>query len=210
MAPKNVTMHETRWSRIHEDRESGSRFVESRFRDGSATITLKELTNEWHKWSAEERLDFCRSFLWAQVPDRQDILRFVIDNGDHNEWATIASMVPLELPPDESIRTLKNWCTSCEVGRGSNYYQAVALTGNPEAHSILQDCLRRILATNGLMDSVDFNWVAYDATCCVEYILKLNDNSEICRKVYDLLSSHPCQSIREQVEYRLTKYFSSI
>jgi hypothetical protein len=199
MWTENDIIRETRWSRVYAKPDKPRyRYIESRFRDGTASITLDELQRDWHKWPEDEKIDFCRSLVWAQVPDRKDILRYLIDHGDHCTWAAIALLVALELPSHESIPALKRWCESCDVGRGANYYQAIAQTGDPEAHDILTSCFHRIWNSDGLMDNADFgNWVAYDAICCVEYLLELNEAPEPFRTVFETLKSHPCDRTRK-------------
>jgi hypothetical protein len=206
MWSKNDLIRETRWSRVYGDKSH--QYRESRFRDGSATITLEELKHDWHKWPEGEKIDFCQSLVWARIPERKDILRFVIDHGDHYTWSAIALLVAMELPPCESVPPLRMWCQSCDVGSGANYYQAVAKTGDPEAHDILKRCFHRVWNSNGLMDNADFcNWVASDAICCVEYLLELNEEPEPFRTVFETLKSHPCKATREAAERRLSKYF---
>jgi hypothetical protein len=209
MWSKNDIIRETRWSRVYAKADKPRhQYLESRFMDGSATITLEELQRDWRKWPEDEKIDFCQSLVWAPTPERKDILRFVIDHGDHRAWSAIALLVALELSPQESVPALRRWCESCEVGRGANYYQAVAKTGDPEAHDILKRCVHRIWKTDGLMEDAEFcNWVAYDAICCVEYLLELNEDRDDLRSFFQALKTHPCKATRRDARRRLAKYF---
>jgi hypothetical protein len=128
----------------------------SHFSDGDATITLDELRRDWHNWPALERIDFCQSFCnSARVPERVDILRFIVAHGEHDSWSAIALSVAQELPLEESLPVLRLWCQTCEVGCGANYYQAVALTGDPEAHALLKKCFERTWQSSRLLDTTD-------------------------------------------------------
>jgi hypothetical protein len=202
---------ETRWSRVYRAGEYG-RYIQSRFDDGTATVTLDELRRDWHSWPELERVDFCQSFsLWGDaVPDRDNILRFLVASGDHRTWPSIAQAVARELPAEESIPTLRRWCETCGVGRGANYYQAVALSSPPEAHAILRGCLARVAADPGLMfASEELNWAAHDAVCCLKYLLYLGEPAEEFRTLYASLKAHPCPAVREDVARWLGDRFES-
>jgi hypothetical protein len=211
MWTKNDIIRETRWSRVYAKPDKPRHhYHESRFRDGTATITLDELQHDWDKWPEAEKIDFCQSLVWLQIPERKDILRFLVGHGDCCAWSAIALLVALDLPPHEAVPALGMRCQSCEVGSGANYYQAIAKTGDPEAHEILKRCFQRIWNSDGLMDDADFcNWVAYDAICCVEHLLELNQEPEPFRTVYETLQTHPCKGTREATERRLAKYFGA-
>src|SRR5262245_60424430 len=120
---------ETRWSRHYSKKpERRQHYGESRFMDGSATITLAELEAHWSEWPDHERMDFSHAFgTWGQkVPERLAILRFLVANGDHQHcWWAIALPVGRELPPEESVPILRRWCESAEVGSAANYFQAI-------------------------------------------------------------------------------------
>jgi hypothetical protein len=202
---------ETRWTRIYalKDGEAGG-YVVSRFLSGDATITVAQLGREWHTWSVADRIDFCQSFSAGgdSVPERTNILRYVAIHGDHICWPAIANAVARHLPHDESMPILRAWCQTCSVGHGANYYQAVALTADPDAHDLLKKCFARTWLSTGLMDDADFmNWVAYDALCCVRSLLELNEDPTPYRSAYETLKLHPCRSLREDAQRWLCKYF---
>ena len=50
--------NETRWSRHYKSPDGKRGYRESKFMDGSASITLGQLQVEWPSWNASERLDF--------------------------------------------------------------------------------------------------------------------------------------------------------
>ncbi len=167
-------------------------------------------TRDWGKWSPSEQLDFANSFRWCKTPEREDILRFLIQGGDHSIWSTIALQVAKKLPTEESVPVIAQWAKSCRVGRGANYYQAIARTNSPEAHSILKDAYECILGTDGLMAPADFcNWIACDLISCIQSLLELDENPNAFRGIYDKLKHHSTESAQYQVRRRLAKYFEN-
>ncbi len=186
------------------------RYSESRFMDDSATVTLAELQRDWNAWPKHEKVDFAQSFsAWGRIAEREPILRFLVAHGDHEtSWPSIAQSVACEFPVVESVPILRRWCESCQVGHGANYYQAIALTGDPEAHVILSACIHRIWTTPGLMDNARFvNSIAFDAVCCLQYLLKLGEDPGQFRTAYAALTSHPCEQIRDRASRWLSEYF---
>ena len=55
---KMKLVRETRWHREYALEEPNHLFQESKFADGSASVTLEELEKEWPTWSEWERIDF--------------------------------------------------------------------------------------------------------------------------------------------------------
>jgi hypothetical protein len=210
MWPKYELIHETRWTRTYAVGEK-SQYVQSRFQDGDATITLAELEREWPTWSLLERIDFCQSYCnSARMPERADVLRFVVAHGDHICWPAIALSVARELPLEEAMPALRSWCLTCQIGRGANYYQAVAHTGDPQAHELLKRCLGRTWGSDGLLDDGDsLNWTGYDAVCCLQHLLELGEDPEQYRAQYDALNTHTRQNVREYTQRWLARYFAS-
>jgi len=89
-----------------------------------------------------------------------------------------------------------------------NYYQAIALTGDAEAHAILKSCFSRIWDTAGLMDDAKFiNWIALDAIWCIKELLELAEDPEPYRPAYGALIGHSCKRVTEQAESCLSEYF---
>jgi hypothetical protein len=169
---------------------------------------LTELTRDWQHSPDHEKVDFCQSFAHAKTRERKAILRFLIQNGDHRTWPAIALLVARELPVGESFEAIQQWCQSCDVGRGANYYQAIAQTQAPGAQDVLRACLDRVWRAEGLMDNdTGCNWPAYDAVCCVEYLVELGQDPESLRHHYDRLTSHACEATRKQTRRSLAQYF---
>ena len=205
--------YETRWTRHYSKKpHRRMRYSESRFMDGSATITLAELERDWAKWTDSEKMDFSHSFAtWGRdVPERAEILRFLVANGDHEScWWAIAMSIAIEFPVEESVPVIRAWCESSKVGHAANYHQAIALTGDPTAHAILEAGFRRTWNTPGLMNDDEFiNQIASDAIWCMKHMLELAEDPERFRAAYVALTGHPCQRVRDQTGRWLSEHFA--
>ena len=206
---QNLTLvRETPWLRHYTEGQVGT-FVDSRFRDGSATITLAELKRQWPRWTSAERSDFCLAFWHGDVPERCDILRFLIENGDSSNHCMLALQIAVHLPAEESVPILIRWCEATTIGQGANFLQALGMTKSDEAAEVLQRRLARTWSRSDLMEEVDFcNWTAYDAICCMEALLRLGADPESLRAQYDQLLAHPFARTRAQAEQHLSEFFN--
>ena len=197
--PQESLYEDSRWSRQYRSADGRHVRFESRFQDGTATVTLSELETEWPRWNQH-----CA----ADVPDRAEILRLLIKNGDHSVWSLIASNVAMFLPATETVPFLKQRCLTAKVGEGANYFQALALTKGSDGLDFLRDCFTRVWNTDGLLDDADFcNWVAHDAIWCINYMIELGEDAASLRSAYETLKSHTCASTREQAQKWLSKHF---
>lgn len=206
---QNLTLvRETPWLRHYAGDQVGT-FVDSRFRDGSATISLAELKRRWPRWTSSERNDFCLAFWHGDVPERCDILRFLIQNGDSTNHSLLALQIAVHLPAGESVPILARWCKTSAIGEGANFFQALGMTKCEEAADTLQWCLARIWSRSDLMEEADFcNWTAYDAICCTEALLRFGADPESLRSHYDQLLAHPFARTRTQAEQHLSEFFN--
>jgi len=200
---------ETRWSRLYQSADGRCTRFESRFLDGTATVTLGELQEEWPRWNEHERLDFCQAFACgADVPGRENILRFLVRHADHIVHSTVALSVAMWLPAREAVSILKEWCLTGEVGQCANYFQALALTKDPAALDFLRECFRRVWNSEGLMATADFqNWIASDAMWCIKNMVELGEDTDALRPAYETLKTHPCPGTREQTQSWLSEHF---
>jgi hypothetical protein len=64
--PEMSLVSETRWSRRYRSADGRFERFDSRFLDGTATVTLNEVQAEWPRWNEQEKLDFSHAF--AVVP----------------------------------------------------------------------------------------------------------------------------------------------
>jgi hypothetical protein len=206
---QNLTLvRETRWLRHYKGGRFGS-LVDSRFRDGSAAITLTELAEQWPDWNGSERQDFCLAFMHGDVPERRDILRYLIRNGDSSHHATIALPIAIHLLSEESFPILKQWCETAPIGKGANFFQAMGMTKSADAAEVLQRCLARVWASPDLMDTSDFcNWTAFDAICCMAALLHMGVDPESLRPQFEQLKTHPFSRTRTQAEQHIGEFFT--
>ncbi len=201
-------VNETRWSRHYSMEELQTKLYESKFADGSANISLEELKSEWPTWSQSERMDFCQAVTQAKFAHLPELLRFVMAEGNIETWSAIANIAAKVLPPEVSVPFITNACLKAPVGKGAKFYQALALTRAPETIPTLHKSLDRIWADRQLMkDDTLFDWAAYDATCCLEYLLQLGDKSPKITEKYKILIQHPHNLSRQNAISRLGPFF---
>lgn len=207
MSAKYTLVKETRWTRTYATADNRCTSIHSRFIDGTAAIELEELVGVWANWSAEEKLDFCQSYSCACLSDSAPILRFIVANGDHNTWSTIALSVSSHLPPNEAIAILREWCSSSlDVVPAANYFQALANAGDPEAHVILNCRLGQLLSKAGLMDG-SRNLIALDVVWCIHELLEIGEDLDSLRPTFEMLKNHPCETTRRQTMRWLAAHF---
>ena len=200
---------ETRWHREYEMEEPGHFFHESRFRDGSATITLPELKEQWGGWSDRERIDFCQELREAGCQEFPDVLRFIMANGEPQHWSGIALYIVRRLPADETIPFLLDAYPKFDSHRASNIIQALAMCGAPEAHKILRHHLQKLWAYPDLFtEAKHINVTAAAAIHCLQHLLDLGEPAEEFRDKYEALLRHPTKSNRQMVQNSLTKHFT--
>jgi hypothetical protein len=203
----NMTLvRETRWSRDYRNADGSERFMDSRFRDGTASITLDKIRRDWNHWSEHERIDFSQSYVHCQAADRADIVRFLIVNASHSVWSCTAATIAMILPSEESLPFLQQCCETCDVGSGANYFQALWLTKSPSAIKVLYTSLDRIWNAPDLMEPDRFcNFIAFDAIWCIDALLRLGEDPEVLRDRYNTLKTHP--TMRERAIKWLAEYF---
>ena len=203
---------ERRFSRSYDLKERKLGAIVSRFMDGSACITATELQAEWHRWSEDDRLDFCQSCPWLQdQTDFADMLRFVMQHATPREWSAVALEVATRLPVEEAFDILVRTLRSVEIGRASNIAQAIAITKHPLAEATLRQHLNNVWQHEKLWDNDTFlNWVAYDATTCIAHLIELGaPSSDFAEKVRQL-AKHPCAKNQDSCRSRLTKHYDGL
>lgn len=171
----------------------------SRFMDGSASMDVAELQREWPALTETDRLDFCQGCSWLRdQPDLPDMIRFVLQQAGPKEWSAIALPVASHLPRDEAFDRLYRALHLVGIGRAANITQAMALTKHPEAEPALRHHLAAILAHDGLWDDAEFvNWVAFDATTCIDHLIGLGAAPVDFEEPVRRLASHACDRNRD-------------
>jgi hypothetical protein len=200
---------ERRWTRTYASNESKLSSVVSRFMDGSATITFREFAQEWPTWSDPERHDFCSACSWLhQQSDYPDILRFIMQHGDHDDWSEIANSVGTCLPQSEAFDLLTRALRSSDLSGACNISQGISLTKHPEAEGVLRAHLDALWSHPSIWDDDDFNnWFAYGATCCIEHLIALGAPPEDFVERVRELAQHPCARNRDSCRRFLAKHF---
>ncbi len=200
---------ETRWSRHFEDPLMEMKVTESKFRDGSASISLNDLRMGWSLWSQEEQQDFSHAVTEATFDYLPDVYRFIMKHGDVDCWGAIAAWVPRKVSEEEALDWLSSIIQDVPLGKGEKFYQAMALTKSDSAKELLRRCLNEIWGEKTLLSEDEyFDNAAQDAVCCMEAMLQLGVQSADFRQKYDLLSQHPVTINRQAAIHKLSKYFS--
>lgn len=198
---------ETRWAR-HYEMDEQTKLYESKFADGSATITVNQLVDEWGTWSVVERADFCQAVTQAKFPQLPDILRFIMEQGDMATLELVANSIARNLPQEESAPFLTDVCKTVPVGKGAKFYQALALSRPAFVRDTLMACLNRTWADERLLSEDEvFDWVANDAVCLIEYLVQLGQNPNTLADKYKVLVRHPNNINKQSAITRLSQFF---
>jgi len=182
---------ETRWSREYQYPDGTNALIDSRFRDGSAKISFRQLSAEWGTWSDHDKIDFCQSFAHYRGRGFAKVLRFIIANGNDFVWQTIALPVALTLPTSEAVAFLCCRIENSEIGKRANYFQGCWITRSNDTVPILKNALDQIWDSAALMMPDSFcNWVTYDAIWCIDALVRLGEPTEQLSPRYKQLTRH--------------------
>lgn len=184
-------------------------FMDSKILEGTASITFEELKEPWPDWNDSERRAFCGcGLIYLQTPDVPDMLRFVMEHCDMDDWSAISLPIAANLPLKESVPFLTKACHEAPFGHAANFYQALARTQAPESRKMLRAHLEE-LWKHPKFPKGGFNGLAHEAACCVTHLLELGDKSLDLEEKYRTLLSHPAEIVREHTRNMTSKYFSA-
>ena len=201
---------ERRWMRVFRDAERKVEWSVSRFMDDSASITLEELRNGWNRWPEYDRQDLCEGASWLSGHvEFSAMLRFVLEEATPRELSCIASCAAAHLPRDEVFEFFLRTLGSTSIGEASNFVQALAITKHPWAIGAIRDRLELVWAHPGLwQDDLFSNRVAFEATVCIEYLLKLGSDPRVLEEQVRALSEHVCSGNRRTCINYFGQYYS--
>ncbi|HXI73603.1 MAG TPA: hypothetical protein VNN22_24940 [Verrucomicrobiae bacterium] len=203
---------ESRFSRHYQSDDAKLVVVDCRFLDGSASITAVELERDWASWTKDLRIDFCQQcrHLFGQS-DFPEMLRFVMQHGSSEHWAAIALRVADHLPQQEAFDFLVQALQQAEIGRSSNITQGISATKHPSAETVLRKQLGLIWEHPALWDDSTFlNWVASDATNCINRLIEVGVSPADFAEQAQRLSQHVCSRNRDSWNRRLSKHYPEI
>jgi len=189
---------ETAWSRRYAHPDGKRVTINSRFEDGSASLTLPQLRAGWIHWSESEKIDLCQNFSWlSKQADFPEMIRFIMREGSWQVWAAVALQVATQLPQEEAFMLLSSALQATPLGSRSNVVQALARTRHP----LVPDLIGRVLlelrsSAEFLSDDPFVNWIALSATWCIEHLLDLGARPEALEDAVRSLSDHPCSENR--------------
>jgi hypothetical protein len=201
---------ERKFARLFSEQDKKGGVLISRFMDGSAGITLAELSQNWSKWERVDKVDFCQGCSWlAGQEDFPDLLRYVMKHGQLDDWSGIALQVARELPQNEAFRFLNDALQAAGPGRGSNLTQGLAHTKHPAAASVLCDHLHATMSHPLVWEDDRFlNWIAYDAITCINHLIEeLGAAPSDFEPQVRRLSEHVCERNRRSCVNFLSKHY---
>lgn len=200
---------ESRFLRSYDNKEAKLGTVVSRFMDGTAEISLFELKEAWPQWSRLERYDFTSAAGWLHDhPEFADMMRFVLEEGNQDDFSAVALQVASALPTDEAFQRLSAILQGMPIGKSANIGQAIAHTKHADAPDLLREHLRKTLGDSRLLDPDDFlNWVTYDAICCIEHLLELGLSTSEFEDDVRRINRHPSSKTIDSLRRRLAKWY---
>jgi hypothetical protein len=203
-------VEETRWSRIYRHPTTGRILRISRFMDGSASMSLDGLRENWPKWTPDERHAFSRNAAWLRnQADFPNMLRFMMDGGDKGVWVEIALSVAKEIPQEEAFDLLSNALHATEVRDSTNILQGLAETRHPLALGLIRTRLDMAMTLSEIWhDEPGYNRLASAAICSIEDILDLGGNPADFEQIVRALAEHPSPGTRDICRQRLRSRYS--
>lgn len=201
---------ESRFIRYYHNHEHNVGAEISRFMDGTAEISFRELKELWPGWSPVERRDFISASHWLhEHPEFADMMRFVMDHGDQDDCSAVALQVAGALPRDEAYQRLTDVLEKSPIGKRANLTQGIAHTKHPEAAKCLREQLELILADPRIMKPDNFlNRVTYDAICCIAHLIEIGCSPEEFESEVRRLNQHPSKGTRDSLRPHLGKWFT--
>jgi len=198
---------EGRWLVEVED-DKGQVVIVSKLFLGTAFLSLEDLKQEWSTWSEDEKISFCQALREARYDNLDDYLRFVIGNGDYYVLSTLALTMSQNLPEDEVVPFLLRNIEETELGAGSNFLQALALSKHGDALPIIKDRLNRLIQHPRFSDIPEWtgdynNPIAHQAALCIKYLLELGVSQNEIIDAIKLLQNHASPSIKADIKRAL-------
>jgi hypothetical protein len=202
---------ESRFTRFYrlEDLTKGWCQV-SRFMDGSSSMSIEQLQNEWPNWTDWQQADFCQSMAWLHKQrDFPDMLRFIMRHGTFKEWTAIAGLIATTLPCEEAFAFLLHELQVVSTGNKTSLIQAVAITKHPDVKAELRRQLRMVWDDPAMWDDDSFlNWVAHDAEECIRNLIELGASPDDFANQVRRLSKHVCAGNRDSCRRWGSRYYS--
>jgi hypothetical protein len=202
---------ERRFVRTYSSSDGRQRTDVSRLADGSVSIELDVLRNEWAVWSATDKRDFCTAIggLHGRA-EFADMLRFVMDVGDPEHWSAIALWISHALPREEAFIRLRDHLARLP-SHTANITQAIAHTRHGDAEDLLRRHLANLWSNPQLwLDDAFLNWTAFDATCCISHLLELGAPAPAFENQVRELTRHACAGNRDSCATFLHEYYDWI
>ena len=189
-------IRENRWFKVFE-MQAGVQARVSKFMTDELTIRATELKDEWVSWSESERLAFAQAFSVKREITREDeeILDFIIHNGDELLWSSIASCLTRHSNKKMVLRFLTDRLSSRLESR-ANFLHALSMLGDREAIpavKVLHDRLAIDLFKQGARAN---DWLILDFVVSCSTLNTLEDTKAYCQEIEPFLN-HPNEHVRK-------------
>jgi len=208
--------YETRFKRHYIQRgpDSEGDIDVSRFVDGSATVTLEQLKEEWSTWTDADRADFCGSLTDLENTGQQDfgeMVRFLLQSAKVDILGPVVLHLPVRqtFPADETFHLLTGVLRRSSLGHTADVIRALGLTQHPEAEATIRRHLRIIVADPSAWTDADyFNRLARDAAYCILSLVRLGASPTDFEEIARRLSEHACKRNREWCRRNFAKHYA--
>ena len=175
----------------------------SKFLNTSFYVSAAYVRNVWSDWSAVERLTFAAAFAARpQLNDQdQQILDFIIDEGDASIWNALALLVAQHQSQPTALNFLLRRVSEGVEGNLANYYQALTKIRSPECVPILRKALlrhRQEMDSRPTLTSWDDRFVYLNYLACSAALSVITGKVEYRHNLTELLQ-HSDESVRKMV-----------
>jgi hypothetical protein len=208
--------YETRFKRHYTQRGPGweSDFDVSRFVDGSASITLPQLKEDWSTWTDADRADLCDSMHDLENIGQQDfaeIVGFLLDNANPAMLGPVVLHLPVTqtFPPDETFQILLEVLQRSNPGHAADVIRAMGKSHHSDAEATIRRHLRLVVADAAAWaDANHYNTIALDAAYCIFSLLELGAPAVDFVDIVRRLSEHACGKTREWCRRNFSKHYA--
>lgn len=186
--------------------------VISRFVDGSASMTLRELTREWPTWGRRDRSDFCQNVHGlGQHPEYAGMLELVFTLGDAEARASVAIELVEVMPMNQAYALLETELARAPLETYPNLVQALARTRHPNALPQLEALLEtlRPLTSLGALPFDETRAFATLYTLCALARARHGGTATLEPWVLEL-ARHPSATVRSRAAFALRTCYPAL
>jgi hypothetical protein len=193
----------------------GQRSYRSKFSKSEFTVSKKSLQARWPFWSSKDRARFAGAFGFLQRPqlsrDDQEVLTFLMEEGDHQIWLAIALVVARHQDRTLALNFLTARIREA-VRPLANFYQALEKMSAHESVPVLRYALskdREDVAKHVLLIAPADRFFYQDYLVCSATLFKLTGEEQYLEPIREM-QVHPIERIRTMVQTVSNSYGISV